>query len=152
MIELLQEFSAKEYLNVLPSTSREYVTGLVENGADPIQLAHTMSLEPGEGLSTKSGEIWPKDILPRLLQEVHIFVCTEELKYKETRDKLKGEAITSANVIVYLISNAVAIHAGMAAALCVPLVALILASIAKIGLATWCKAFTQQSQTPIKTG
>lgn len=145
MIDLLQKFSANEYLNALPSTSRAYITGLVENGKDPIELALTMSLEPGEGLSTKGGETWRKDILQRLLQEVHIFVCTEEIKYKETRDKLKGEAITSANVVVFLISNAVAIHAGMAAALCVPLVALILASIAKIGLATWCKAFAQQN-------
>jgi hypothetical protein len=59
------------------------------------------------------------------------------------REKIKGEVTTSANVIVFVISDAVAINAGLAAALCVPLVALMLASITKAGVAAWYQAFIQ---------
>jgi hypothetical protein len=141
MNEIIQKFSPKDYLAVLPSTSRDYITSLVESGTEPIDLALKLSLEPGEGLATKGGELWPKDIFPRLIQELHTLICTDDKKYEAIREKIKGEATTSANVIVFVISDAIAIHAGMAPALCVPLVALILASIAKAGIAAWCKAF-----------
>lgn len=141
MNEIIQKFSPKDYLATLPSASRDYITALVEAGAEPIDLALKLSLEPGEGLATKGGESWPKDIFPRLLQELHILICTDDKKYKSIKEKIKGEATTSANVIVFVISDAVAIHAGLAPALCVPLVALIFASIAKAGVAAWCQAF-----------
>lgn len=144
MNEIIQNFSPKDYLAVLPSTSRDYIISLVEAGAESMELALKLSVEPGEGLATKGGELWPKDIFPRLVQELHTLICTDDKKYDSIRGKIKGEATTSANVIVFVISNAVAIHAGMATALCVPLVALILASIAKTGVAAWCQASKPQ--------
>lgn len=143
MNKLFETFSPKDFAAVLPSTSREYVISLLEAGADPMQVAIQLSNEPGEGLATKGGGLWPRDIMPRIVREIHILLCTNDQKYTTLRDRLNGEVATSANIIVYLISNSVAIHAGMAPALCVPLIALVLAAVAKVGLAAWCQAVTQ---------
>jgi hypothetical protein len=145
MNNIIESFTPQDFLAVLPPTSIEYAMSLFDAGVDPIEIAIAFAKEPGEGLATKGGGLWPKDIVPRLQKEIHTLLCTEAPEYSATREKLKGEASTTANVIVYVISNAVAIHAGMAVALCVPLVAFILAAIAKASLQAWCKAMTQQN-------
>jgi len=56
------------------------------------------------------------------------------------REKLSGEAKVSAAVIVNMISSAVAISLDMLSAMCVPMVALMLAAVSKIGIEGWCSA------------
>ena len=145
MKNLFKDFSPKDFLDVLSSPSREYAISALDANADLMQIAATLSGEPGEGLATKGGELWPSDIMPRIIKEAHLLFCADDAKYESIRDKLKGEGVTTANVIVYMVSNTVAIHAGLAAALCVPFVALLLAAMAKVSLSAWCKSVVQQA-------
>lgn len=147
MKDVIESFSPSDYARSLPPTSRQYAISRIESGDDPIEIALQLSLQPGEGLAIKGAEPWPTDMLSRILKETHSLICTEEDKYRTSREKLRGEIATTANVIVFVISNAVAVNAGMAAALCVPLVALVLSSIAKLGVTAWCEAFSSQSST-----
>lgn len=147
MNNIIERFSPSDYASSLPSTSRMYVISRIEAGDDPIEIARQLSLQPAEGLAIKGAELWPKDMLDRILYEAHSLVCTEADKYEAVREKLRGEIATTANVIVFVISNAVAVNAGMAAALCVPLVALVMASIAKLGVTAWCGAFSPLNPT-----
>jgi len=149
MNKLFEDLSPEDFLQVLPSPSREYAMSAFGAGADLTQIAVKLSVEPGEGLATKGGEQWPSDIVPRITKELRLLLCTDDPKYESIREKLKGEGTTTANVIVFVVSNAVAIHTGMAAALCVPLVALLLAAIAKLTLLAWCEA-SGQPAGPVK--
>lgn len=142
MIETLEKYSPEDFISVLPPTTKEYALTMLQANVDLTKVALQLSNEPGAGLATKSGDVWPKDIGPRIIQEVHTLLCTDDKKYTKIREQLKGEGITSANVLVYVISNVVAIHAGMAAAICVPLVALLLAAVVKVGLAAWCQSIS----------
>ncbi len=138
MKQLFENMSPIDFYQELPSPSREYAISMFEANADPLQIANQLSKEPGEGLAIKGGETWPHNIFSRIGNEIHVLLCTDDPKYDTTRERLKGEGTTAANVIIYVASNAIASHAGMAVALCVPLVCVILAAIAKMGLSAWC--------------
>jgi hypothetical protein len=83
--------------------------------------------------------------MPRITKEVHRLVCTDAPQYESHREKLRKEGAITARVIVLLVSNTVAVHAGLAPALCVPLVAVLLAAIAKASVSAWCIAVAQQT-------
>lgn len=79
--------------------------------------------------------------------EFYTLICTDDEKYSSVREKFTGERITAANVAVHAISNIIAIHIGFAAAICVPLVAILLAAVTKVGVEAWCQALSHLEKT-----
>jgi hypothetical protein len=50
--------------------------------------------------------------------------------------------------VVFMVSNAVAAQVGIAPALCVPLVALLLVAIVRVGVAAWCQLDARPDAAP----
>ena len=141
MKEIIEKYDPDDFIELLPPTSQLYARSMLDSNNDLTKLAIQLSNEPGKGLAIKGGQHWPEDIGQRVIKEIHTLICTEDSEYETIREKIKGEGVTSANVLLFIISNAIAAQAGMAAALCVPLVALTLAAITKVGISAWCKSF-----------
>lgn len=139
MNELLDGLTPEDFFNALPSNTRKTALSMLETGIDPLDIASLFATSPAEGLNTKGGELWPQDMLSRIIAEVKLLACSDSQEYQETRNRLRMETGIAASAILYIVSNAIAIRLGMAAALCVPLVAAVLASIAKVGIKAWCQ-------------
>lgn len=140
MNEVLEQYSPDDYLQLLSSETRSQVEALHGQGVPLDAVAQILASEPGTGLATKGGTFWPSDLLERILNELRILICTDQKKYGELRKLIKSEGSKNARALVVLIATMVATQIGMAAALCVPLVALLLAAALKVSLAGWCKA------------
>jgi len=143
MKDLLEQFTPQDFIATLPEPSRSFTSEQFAAGINPLVIAHKIAYEPGEGLVTKGGELWPNDFLPKILTELQILLCTNDSKYQDLRKTLNGEVKISATVVSYAISNAIAVYVGMVAAICYPLVAMLLAAAVKISLEAWCKQVSE---------
>ncbi|WP_018708087.1 hypothetical protein [Siminovitchia fordii] len=97
-----------------------------------------MSNNPSFGLVAKGGNKWNEDLFSKIMDELRIILCTEDSKYIELRNKLSDEGNISAKAITAVISGWVGNIIGVAAAICVPFVILVIASILNVGLSEFC--------------
>lgn len=139
MNEILEGLTPEDFFKTLPTTTRKTALSMLASGIDPLDIAVVFATSPGEGLVTKGGELWPRDMLSRTLTEVKLFICQDSQEYKEAKEKLRTATTVATNVIVLVVADAVSIRLGMAGALCVPLVTAILGSVAQVGVRAWCK-------------
>ena len=144
MNEILEGLTPEDFFETLPTTTRKTVLSMLASGVDLLDIAVIFAISPGEGLVTKGGELWPQNMLARTLVEVKLLICSDSQEYKETREKLRKEATIVANVVTFVVSDAIAIRLGMAPALCVPLVIILLASVAKVGVRAWCQQYNTE--------
>lgn len=80
----------------------------------------------------------PKPFWDKFNEELRLVICDDE-KYKEDRKKLLSQAKPAADYVVHGITALVATNLGLAPALLVPPVALMLRVIGKVGVNAWCK-------------
>lgn len=80
----------------------------------------------------------PKPFWDKFNEELRLVICGDE-KYKEDREKLLSNARPAADYVVHGITALVATTLGLAPALLVPAVALMLKVIGKVGVNAWCK-------------
>jgi hypothetical protein len=146
MKSIIQSLSYEDYLSVLPAASRSFIYDTPKTEKDILRIAQYLAAEPASGLAIKGGVIWPRDLLPQIVREVHIFICTDDPKYAEYRQKLKSSGAPVAMAVVVLISNAISAFIDLAAGLLLPLVALILALAAKITVEAWCTQVAKEMQ------
>jgi hypothetical protein len=71
-------------------------------------------------------------------KEIHILVCTEDKKYKGLREQLSKAGTKSQTAIVSMIAVALAGYVGTIAGLLVPMCALLMLAILKIGRHAFC--------------
>lgn len=80
----------------------------------------------------------PKDWWPRVKEEFHIFLCTDEKRYEELREKLQDSANATSVTILSVISAAIGNSLGFEAGVIVGLVAVCLYAVIKIGKEAYC--------------
>lgn len=148
MLEVLERVAWHEFAEDLPAFSKNFVLTSLNEGSDPVAVMGLLINAPTEGLAAKGGVLSPQDIMPQLLAEFRLLCCTEDEKYKSTRDKLKAESAITASVITTLVTGAIASTIGMAYAFCFPLIAVLLAGTAKMGLAAWCQVTNPEEVPP----
>ena len=74
-----------------------------------------------------------------LISEMRLLLCTDDPKYKELRKRLVSKADRSQVAIVSMISATVGSHLGAAAGMAVPLVAVCLLTLLKVGKEAFCE-------------
>lgn len=148
MLDIVNKFSCADYVALLPSSTRDQVTSAIDNGLDAMVVAQNLASEPAAGLATKGGAFWPPDLLRSIVRELHALLCTEEPRYSSWRSRLQGEGAASAKALVLLVSSAIAASVGILPAMCVPFVALVLASAMKVGTNAWCEATAKNLAGP----
>ena len=79
-----------------------------------------------------------KKLLNKAKHEFHIFLCTDDTKYVELRNKLNEKAGQASSVVLNLISAALAAYLGITAGAIVGLCAVLLYLVLKIGKEAYC--------------
>jgi hypothetical protein len=149
MHAILQQFSADDYLLTLPEATATITRAAFASGMNPIDIVFEVVSQPSAGLSTRGSALWPRETLQKIAKEAHLAICTDDPKYADFRSKLNGESKITALVIVNLLSNAVAANVDVLLAMCVPLVALLMAAASKTGFAGWCAAMKDATAIPV---
>lgn len=144
MKEIMNNISPEDYLSLLPAPSRALVSKMDKTEQNLVLFGRYLSEEPSSGMAAKGGVIWPKDLFGQIVKEVHIFICTNDARYEEYRKKLKEQGSPVAKTVVIIVSNAVAATIGLASGLLVPLVAVVMAIVAKITVEAWCVKVSQE--------
>lgn len=80
----------------------------------------------------------PKEWWPRVKEEFHIFLCTEDPKYKKLKKQLNESASATTTTFVGLISAAIGSNLGFEAGSIVGLVAACIYAVAKFGKEAYC--------------
>lgn len=80
----------------------------------------------------------PKDWWPRVKEEFHIFLCTDEKRYEKLREKLQDSANATSVTILSVISAAIGNSLGFEAGAIVGLVAVCLYAVIKFGKEAYC--------------
>ncbi|AMX03015.1 hypothetical protein [Microbulbifer thermotolerans] len=92
-----------------------------------------------KGYHTRSREeLPPKEWWPRVKEEFHIFLCTEDPKYENLRRKLNDSASATTTTFVGLISAAIGSNLGFEAGSIIGLVAACVYAAAKFGKEAYC--------------
>jgi len=138
MKDVLGILKTSDFIEELPPGLKSSVTTLEKRGFTYEQIGLEMSKNPSFGLAAKGGDKWNEDLFSKIMDELRIMLCTEDSKYAELRNKLSEEVNVSAKVITALISGWVGNTLGVAEAICVPFVILVVASILRVGLSVFC--------------
>jgi len=80
----------------------------------------------------------PKEWWPKVKQEFHIFLCTDDKKYEKLRKQLKSSARATSTTILPSITAAIGSTLGFPAGAITGLVALCLYGLLKIGKEAYC--------------
>ncbi len=80
----------------------------------------------------------PKEWWPKVKYEFHVFLCTDDKKYKDLRKKLKESASVTSTTILSTIAAAIGNSLGFEAGAIVGLVAVCLYGVIKIGKEAYC--------------
>jgi len=134
----ISSITVDDYLQLVPDITAATVRAGFATDANPNDVVHQVAAQPGEGLSTRGDTQWPIETFRAIVKEIHLAICTDDPKYAALRSKVAGEAKITAAVIVNMISSAIAAAVHMLSAMCLPMVALVLAAISKIGVEGWC--------------
>jgi hypothetical protein len=86
-----------------------------------------------KGLRFNQASIWQ-----RVKREMHLLLCTTDKKYAALRKQISKEGSSTHTAIVSAIAAAVGAQLGVISGLLVPLVALILVGILKVGKEAYC--------------
>jgi hypothetical protein len=92
----------------------------------------------GEQVSNHQDEPSRPSMWVMFKEEFHLLLCTNDPKYNDVRKGLGGAAGKSQTAIISMVSAAVAVNLGMIAATAVPLSALCLLAIARMGKNAFC--------------
>ena len=142
MHDKLKSIPTDEFIDLLPEATASILRTGLASATDPNAVVIQIASQPSEGLATRGGAAWPRETIRAIAREIHLAICTDDPKYAKLREKLNGEATVSAAIVVNMISSYVAASVDMLAAMCVPLVTLVLATASKVGFAGWCAAMT----------
>lgn len=74
----------------------------------------------------------------QFFEELRLFLCTEDEKYKGLRDELKQNSSKITAVYSSTIAGVIAINMGLTAALLTPVITIFFASLASVGINAWC--------------
>ncbi|KIO48336.1 hypothetical protein [Nitrosospira sp. NpAV] len=92
-----------------------------------------------KGFHTRSqSHLPPKDWWPKIKEEFHIFLCTDDKKYDELRRELKSSGGKTSATILSIITASIGSKLGFEAGTIVSLVALCLYALLKIGKEAYC--------------
>jgi len=80
----------------------------------------------------------PKEWWPKVKEEFHVFLCTDDKKYDDLRKKLKSSASATSTTILTSIAAAIGSTLGFEAGAIVGLVALCLYALLKMGKEAYC--------------
>ncbi len=80
----------------------------------------------------------PKEWWPKVKYEFHVFLCTDDKKYRDLRKKLRESGNVTSTTILTMISAAIGSSLGFEAGFIVGLVAVCLYAVIKIGKEAYC--------------
>jgi ABC-type antimicrobial peptide transport system permease subunit len=84
----------------------------------------------------------PKEWWPRVKHEFHVFLCTDDAKYEDLREKLRESASVTSTTVLSAIAAAIGSTLGFEAGAIVGLVAVCIYAAIKIGKEAYCAAST----------
>jgi hypothetical protein len=150
LTDVIQHFDADAWLGTLPPYQRDSIIELQGKGQSLDQITETwlgasaMTTAP---FSSGSSPQPAPSFLSKLKDEIAAFLCGAE-RYEDERTKVLGQAKHLPTVVVSAISVAIAEYVNVTAAVLMPVVALILASLSKISLNAWCatKGYSQENK------
>ncbi|WP_075123112.1 hypothetical protein [Burkholderia paludis] len=141
--ETLFDGEPSSWLEGLPAYQKGLVDTLLAGGAsyDEAARAWLEASAAGTYLFSASGLPEKKNsFLDNLKKEIQGFICDDK-KYSKERAGLFGEKGHAKTFVVSAVSVAIAPHLGIASAVIVPVVALVLASLGKVSVNAWCSTY-----------
>jgi hypothetical protein len=142
-----------DWIASLPAYSRDPIQELMRGGAAPDEIAAMWVSATAANtfrFSTEQKSPAPATFTANVKKEVREFICGT--KYKKERDALFGENALSRTMLISGVAAAIAPAVGVATAVLLPVVALVLASLGKIAINAWCATpFETESLAAQKT-
>lgn len=134
---LVSEDQLMEIIEAIP------LYGWEKNTIDELGERISRSIGPPDQHDPESGKYWHA-----VKDEIYLLICTDDKKYADLRKQLeKGEA-KSSTAIVALITASLTFYIGMVAGIVVPLCALVLLAVTRVGKNAFCK--DQELNEPIR--
>jgi hypothetical protein len=133
-------YELAELLTALKPYQASAISKLIEKHGEE-EAAKLWLSANGPTDTQKFGGSGTRDTKPfwdKFQEELRLVICSDE-KYKEDREKLLSQAKPAAGYVVHGITALVATTLGLAPALLVPAVAIMLNVIGKVGVNAWCK-------------
>lgn len=90
----------------------------------------------------------PRDYWAEIKKEIYQLICTKDRKYASIRTHFRKNQNTSTTAIVGMVSATVGSQLGAAAGIVTPLVALLLYSLLKVGVSSWCNLMKKEISPP----
>lgn len=122
------------FKDVVRETSKVYPFIELDWGHRPM-----LSMARSTRRRVKSGALWYK-----LLEEFRLLLCTRDPKYKTLRQRLRRSAGQSGTLVVAMVSAVLATYLGIAAGAVVPLCAVCLLGLARVGKEAFCKELSRE--------
>lgn len=136
---LFPKYELSELLQILKPYQKESIDLLIDNYGEEEAAKRWLSAN-GPSVTQKFGGQQQGNAQPfwdSLIFELRLFICSDK-KYKKEREQLLSSSRPAALFAVSTISVAIATTLGIAASLIVPVVAVMLGVIGKIGVNAWC--------------
>ena len=135
---ILPNISMEDALGAMKPYQRDLMKQLVDaHGEQAATELWLTSNGPGEVEKFGGSPLPPNQFLERFLLEFRLFICGDP-KYNSAREEISQLAKDHIKDMITIISTAVAITVGVASALVIPAVSILLHIVTSIGINVWC--------------
>ncbi|ABO51531.1 conserved hypothetical protein [Desulforamulus reducens MI-1] len=149
-LEELFSGNPDEWISALQPYQKNIINTLLDSGKSPEEISIQWLSASGPANTFPFGAAGKEQgsslFYEKLKEEVEAFFC-EQAKYEEDRKKLLEQFNAGHTYIIGLISVKISPIVGTSSAFIAPIIALILFTIARIGLNAWCATLRAKNET-----
>jgi hypothetical protein len=130
----------EDWLGHLAPTPKRVLKGLLDGGTSPEEAIELwLGGSHQANIAGMGGEGVPKKYSAVFMNELRLFICTDDPKYKDFRAQFPKINKGTGAAAISALSTAFASSLGVATVIIVPAIVLGLMTIAKVGATAWCE-------------